>query len=216
MLDKYSVKQCIKQFEDRFLELIDCTYDLLVDKGINVHRLHARLVSLDVSRQVEHQEFINNYLMNIGQATTFNNLWARLGSYWNFLNYDLLEHIVSRFGSKDLMQKMVSYECDLQSFRKATRLCDFIDCWPVRGQTPPETELREFVARVGHDWEKCTLEHLDMLEGVITRKFFLPKFALRLREITPGSITIMWLIPAPFVNSLLEAIETTSSGAGPK
>ena len=50
-----------------------------------------------------------------------------------------------------------------------------------------------------------------MLEGVITRKFFLPKFALRLREITPGSITIMWLIPAPFVNSLLEAIETTSS-----
>ena len=211
LLERLTIEQHVKKFEDRFLELIDCTYDVLIEKGIDVHHLHARLISLDVSRKHEHQEFINNYLMNVDQETTFNNLWARLSSYWNFLNFDLLEHVINKFGSEDLKQKMKSYKHELQSFRKATRLCDFISCWPVQGETPPETELREFLAKMKHDWDNCTLEDLESLKGVITRKFFLPKFALRLREIKEGCITIIWLIPAPFVKGLNEAIESTSS-----
>ena len=136
LLDRLQVKQQVKQFEDHFLELIDCTYDVLIEEGIHVYRLHARLISLDVSQKHEHQVFINNHLMNVDQGTTFNNLWARLGSYWNFLNFDLLEHVISKFGSEDLKQKMESYKHDLQSFRKATRLCDFVNCWPVLGETP--------------------------------------------------------------------------------
>ena len=110
---------------------------------IGVYRLHARLVSLDVFQRHEHQEFIDKHLMNIDRNMTFNNLWARLGSYWDFLNFALLEDVINRFHSEDLKHMMESYKHDLQSFRKATRLCDFIDCWPVRGQTPQETELRE-------------------------------------------------------------------------
>ena len=174
-----------------------------------MHNVHAWLTSLDVFRQREHQEFIKDNLTNIEKETHLNNLWARLGIYWNFLNFDLLEHLVCGFGSKDLKQKMESYKCDLQSFRKATRICDFIDCWPERVEPPPKSELREFVAKVGYHWENCTLEDLDLLEGVITRKFFLPKFVLRLREIKPGSITITWLIPVSFVTGLQEAIEST-------
>ena len=120
-------------------------------------------------------------------------------------------YIINKFGGEDLKQKMESYKLDLQSFRKATRLCDFISCWPVKGQTPPETELREFVAKVGHHWDDCTLEDLETLKGVITRKFFLPDFTLQLKKITEGSIIITWLIPTPFVMALQEAIETTSS-----
>ena len=211
LLDRHSVKQHVEQLEDHFLELTECTYEILVEKGINVHRLHARLVSLDVSRRHEHQEFVDKHLMNVDQNTTFNNLWARLGSYWDFLNFDLLEHIIKKFGSEDLKQKMESYKCDLRSFRRSTRLCDFIDCWPVRGQSPPIAELRMFVGKVGYCWDSCTLEDLEMLRGVITRKFFLPGFALQLGKIMEGSITITWLIPAPFVKALHEAIETTSS-----
>ena len=211
MLDKHSVKQHVRQLEDRFLELAECTYELLVDRSIDVNCLHARLVSLDVFRRHEHQEFIDKHLMSIDRNMTFNNLWARLGNYWDFLNFDLLEHIINKFGSAGLKHKMKSYKRDLQSFRRSTRLCDFIDCWPVIGQTPPEMELREFVAKVGHQWKNCTLEHLETLKGVITHKFFLPKFTLRLREIMEGSITITWLIPVPFVKSLQEDVQHTSS-----
>ena len=141
-----------------------------------------------------------------------NDFWWPLGNnYWNFLNFDLLEHLVSIFGSEELKQKMESYKHDLQSFRKATRLCDFISCWPVRGQTPPKKELRKFVAKMKHDWDNCTLEDLETLRGVITRKFFIPGFAFWLRKIKKGCIAITWLVPAPLVKTLQETIKTTSS-----
>ena len=56
-----------------------------------------------------------------------------------------------------------------------------------------------------------TLENLETLKGVITHKFFLPEFALKLRQITEGCVAITWLIPVPFAESLQEAIGTTSS-----
>ena len=211
LLDKQSVKEHVKRLEYSFLELGECTYKVLIEKGIDVHRFRAGLLSLDISRKYEHQEFIHNHLMNVDHEMTFTDLWARLANYWDFLNFDLLEHVISKFGGEDLKQQMKSYKSNLQHFRKATRVCDFITCWPARGQTPPETELREFVAKVGYHWENCTLEDLERLAGVITRKFFLPKFALRLKEILPGSICITWLIPVQFVKGLKEAIGTTSS-----
>ena len=211
LLDKQSIKEQVKQLQHQFRHLGYCTYKELVDEGINVDDVHAWLTSLDVFQQQEHQDFIKDHLTNIEKLTSLNNLWARLGIYWNFLNFDLLEHLVNGFGSKDLKQKMGSYNRNLQSFRKATRVCDFIDCWPSRVEPPPGKELKEFVTKVGYNWEDCTLEDLDMLQGVITRKFFLPQFALRLKEIKPGSIVITWLIPVPFEKAVLETIQSTSS-----
>ena len=150
LLGGQSIKQQVKQLQDCFVHLAYCTYEELVDQGISVHNVHAWLISLDVLRQHEHQEFIKNHLTNIDKETHLNNLWARLGIYWNFLNFDLLKHVVKKFGSENLKQKMKSYKYDLQSFRRVTRLCDFIECWPVQGEAP-ETDLREFVAKMKHD-----------------------------------------------------------------
>ena len=211
LLDKQSIKEQVKQLQHQFRRLGYCTYKELADEGINVDDVHAWLTSLDVFQQQEHQDFIKDHLTNTEKLTNLNDLWARLGIYWNFLNFDLLEHLVNGFGSKDLKQKMGSYNCKLQSFRKATRVCDFIDCWPSRVEPPPGKELKEFVTKVGYNWEDCTLEDLDMLQGVITRKFFLPQFALRLKEIKPGSIVITWLIPVPFEKAVLESIQSISN-----
>ena len=213
--NKESVKQQVKKLEERFCDLIDCTYKALLERKVDddVRLFRSIFLSLDVSRKHEHREFVHDHLMKVDKETTFDDLWLRLTDYCNFMNFDLLEHVVRRFAIEDLKQKMESYEHDLQSFRKATRLCDFIDCWPVRGEPSLGTQLdlKEFVAKMKHDWDSCTLEDLEELRGVITHKFFLPEFALRLREIKEGCITTTWLIPGTFVRSLQEAIETTGS-----
>ena len=209
-LDKQSVKQQMKELERRFSDLVDCTYDTLLQKKVddNVRSFRSRLLSLDVSRKSEHQKFINEHL---DQGTTFDTLWDRLNNYWNFLNFNLLECIVDKYKIEDLQCRMKLYVHDLKSFRKATRLCDFIECWPVQGVTPPVVDLQEFVTKMNYDWDNCTLEDLETKKGVITRKFFLPEFALQLKEIKEGSIVITWLIPTPFVMALQEAVESTSS-----
>ena len=122
LLSKQLLKQQVKQLETHFLHLVYYTYLELLDKEINVDHFCGWLVTLDLSRQREHQEFIESF----EKGTNLSDLWKKLGSYWNFLNFDLLEHVVSGFGSEKLKKKMGSYESDLQSFRKATGLCDFI------------------------------------------------------------------------------------------
>ena len=197
----------MEQLESRFSDLVYCTYLLLTDKGIEARHLRAFLTALDLSRSKEHEEFIDNIFKS---DTTFHNLWRKLCKYWNFLNFNLLEHVVSKFGSPDLKHQMKSYTCDLQKFRSTTRLCDFVDSWPVTGETPPTSVLQTFVVEMNLSWERCTLEDLETFRGVITHKLFLPDFALRLKRIKKGSITVMWFLPTPFVKPSLIAIRSTS------
>ena len=59
----------------------------------------------------------------------FENIWSILNLYWDFLNYGLLEHVISNFGSEDLKQQMQDYVDELSTFKQTTRLCDFIESW---------------------------------------------------------------------------------------
>ena len=197
----------MEQLRSRFSKLVYCTYLLLADKGIEASHFHAYLMALDLSQRKEHEEFINTIFEH---GTKFHDLWCKLCNYWNFLNFNILEHVVKEFGSPELKHQMKSYICDLQKFRSATRLCDFVHCWPVTGETPPTSDLRTFVVKMNLNWERCTLEDLETFRGVITHKLFLSDFALRLEKIEEGSITVTWLLPATFVKPSLMAIQSTS------
>ena len=150
--------------EKRFSNLVDCAYKVLLENNAedNVRYFRSSFLSLDVSRKREHHEFIHEQLMKMDKEATFDEIWEKLTDYWNFLNFDLLEYIVDKFDIEELKQKIEFYEHDLQLFRKATRLCDFINCWPVRGEPSLGTQLdlRDFIAKMKHDWDSCTLEDL--------------------------------------------------------
>ena len=79
-------------------------------------------------------------------------------------------------------------------------------------ETPPETELREFVAKMKRDWDNCTLEDLDKLNGAITRKFFLPEFALLLK-IKKGCVEVICLLPELFLKALQETITSSKKSS---
>ena len=185
-LDKPSIRRYVEQLQSRFSDLVYCTYLSLTDQGIEAHHFHACLMALDLSRSKEHEEFLSS---SFKSGTKFYDLWCKLCNYWNFLNFDILEHVVNKFGSPDLKHQMKSYVCDLQKFRRATRLCDFVHCWPVVGETPPTSHLRTFAVEMQLDWDRCTLEDLERLKGVITHKLFLPDFILPLEKIEESIIT---------------------------
>ena len=210
--DEQSVEQKIRELEERFSDLVDQAYETLLERKVdkNVRSFRSIFLSLNVSRKYLHQKFIQDNL-KIDEETTFDDLWVKLAFYWNFLNFDLLEHVINKFRIEDLKQKMESYKDELQSFRKATRLCVFVNCWPLNGEMPPETEFREFVTKIDLDWENCTLEDIETKKRVFIRKFLLPEYALQPGEIKKGCIAITWLVPATFVNALQKDIKGTSS-----
>ena len=171
------------------------------------------IVQMEISKQDQHRKFIETYLMELKPTTTVGDLLCRLSLYWNFLNYNLLQHLVDMFGDEQLKHDMEDYVEALKVFRANTKLCDFIDNWPLRGQKPPEADLRELVIKRVMDkkWEKCTLEDVETIEETLTHKFLLPDFVLHLGESEKGCVCLTWYIPAPIAKMLQEDFPYTET-----
>jgi len=74
------------------------------------------IVQMEISKQDQHRQFIEKYLMKLEPGTTVEDLLCRLSMYWNFLNYNLLQHMVNIFGDEQLKHDMEDYIEGLKVF----------------------------------------------------------------------------------------------------
>ena len=121
-------------------------------------------------------------------------IWSELSPYLNFLNYEILQHILFNFSDGSVQKDMDEYASMMEDFFQETRLCDFLECWPIKGETPPAEELSNFVVKHKKDWNTCTLHDLDILEKSLARKLFLPTFAVILRDASPGCVSVTFSV----------------------
>ena len=163
----------------------------------------SRVTCLSVSDRTQHRSFIKENLTNIPQSATIVNIWTILNLYWDFLNYGLLEHVVSNFGSEDLKRQMRHYVDELSRFKQTTRLCDFIESWPCRDNGPPEDHLKKVVVKMKHEWSQCTLRDVEFFKKALVHKFFLEEFDMLLQNAERGCVCVTWLT-SPSIATLLQ------------
>ena len=161
---------------------------------------------MDVNGQEHHVPFLTEIAED---KKTVLEVWVKLSPYLNFLNYEILQHILFNFSDDNLQREMEEYESLMEEFFQETKLCDFLDCWPVRGKTPPVDQLCDFVVKQKKDWNTCTLHDLDLLEKSLARKLFLPTFAVILRDASPGCVSVTFSIPVSLTAQLQSAVRGT-------
>ena len=171
--------------------------------NIEPHILLSRVTCLPVSVRTQHRSFIEEKPTNITPPETFAKIWSILNLYWDFLNYGLLEHVIKQCGSEDLKQQMKDYVDELSTFKKTTRLCDFIESWPCRDDGPPEDRLKKVVVKMKHEWSQCTLQDMESFKKALVHKFFLPEFDILLQKAERGCVCVTWLT-SPSVATLLQ------------
>ena len=195
----------VRTLQGNFLNIATRAADQIHEKNVDVQSFRRRfMMQMNVSQRYEYQQFLKCCLMKLEPGTTTDDLLCHLSMYWDFLNYGLLEHTVNIFGDAPLQKDMEDYIDNLKTFRMNTKLCDFIDNWPVQGQDPPKADFKHFVIKMKKNWEECTLEDIEKFKGTLTRKFFVPGFALLLREANKGCVSITWYTPAAIAKTLRE------------
>ena len=145
----------------------------------------------------------------IDKKDTISGIWIELNNYLNFLNHEILQHILSKFKNSALQKRMDKYTLKIQRFFKHTRLCVFFECWPVCGQEPPVDHVSKFIVKFQKDWETCTLEDLHNLKGSLATKLFLPNFIFILEKASRGSLAVTFSIPPSLVAQLQDVIKNT-------
>ena len=161
---------------------------------------------MDVNGQEHHVPFLTEITED---KKTVLEVWVKLSPYLNFLNYEILQHILFNFSDDNLQREMEEYESLMEEFFQETKLCDFLDCWPVRGKTPPVDQLCDYVVKHEKDWNTCTLHDLDLLEKSLARKLFLPTFAVLLRDASPGCVSVTFSVPVSLTVQLQSAVRGT-------
>ena len=197
--------------EIKFSQVVRKAQSGLVEQKIPLMTLRECITLLPASIKHQHIAFLETKVKAIIQSESIEEIFLQLNLYWDFLNYTLLEHIVTEFGNNDTKAAMAKYVCELVAFRKATKLLTFIAYWPCAGEAPPDMSrlVTKIEKQMKKDWSNCTLEDVEQFRRTLTQKLLLPSFAVLLRDAEQGCISLTWLIPSSIVKILSKDIHNT-------
>ena len=184
--------------EEDFESLKDDVFESVKTQPVDTFKI--RLTSFKIKDKEHHMDYVKEMIADKNSITA---IWIELNCYLNFLNYSLLQHILNKFRNPELQGRMNSYTIRLKKFFRCTRICDFIECWPIHGEAPPVEQLKKFIdIGSSKSWETCTLEDLDNLKGRLATKLLLPTFILILEKASKGSLSLSFSIPPSIVGNI--------------
>ena len=194
----------MEKLEAEFEALKDDVYESVRTQPVDIFKV--KLTSFNVRDKEHFMEFITKIIHKKRSVT---DIWVALNKFFNFLNYSILQHVLTKFTNRALQGRMDAYKDRIYTFFKRTRLCDFLQCWPSWKRDPPVKELRDFVAKSRKDWDTCTLHDLENLKGRLATKLLLPKFVFLLKNASRGCLEVTFSIPPSLVEQLQTEVKNT-------
>lgn len=200
-----STKQQTDELDKEFRSIVGAAFDAIKSQDLTPADFRERVSRLGTDHQPEHSNFIKEDLIGFQPNATVVDIWIKLDTYWNYFNYGLLEHVIDEFGIESLLQRMQRYIESLESFKKETKLIDFIERYRKLDHIPSAKKLKELkVKKESPDWARCTLWEVEEFKTTLITKFFIPKeFLLVFKDATEGCICITWLV-LPSIASMLQ------------
>ena len=208
----HDVSKRIETLEEQFDSLHDRLVTELSEGGASVENVLWALTKLPLAFRKEYESTIQNMLPDLEKREVIRNLFHRLNPLFTFIDYKLLQHLVSKFGSPKLKKDMMSYAEQVQLFKKVTTISELIDYWP--GLDIPQIDHKMLRTKFEDDPKSYTLEKLDSFRNHFYSMLRLSEFVavsiLALLKPT-NSFVAMWLIPTVVVPEIKEAFSQMDS-----
>ena len=112
------IKAKITDSEGRFKALKRSTREGLDRRHIGVKRVIECLTELCADDMPDHKVFLEDNIHTLFKSEDNMELFASMNLHWNYLAYDLLDHVIKEFGIQDVKASMERYKSDMKQFRK--------------------------------------------------------------------------------------------------
>ena len=159
--------------------------------------------------QKENIPLFDEHMSEIINHSTLEELFiflSRIGA-WDFLNFHILACIAQEYDEdKKLVDKVRKYESEVNEFKKQTKLRDFLRVWPGRTHYKSLPGRVPLTTKRNIQWDEYTLANLAEDEEYLASQFRLHQFIFHFSNAEPGSVTLMWLIPASAAALIEKAI----------
>lgn len=157
-IEGLSLSDELQLLEKEYMAVAMSTLASLKHSKIPTSFIHQQILNLPHQTiKSKYQKLVNKRVKALSSAS-IEQLFLTFSPYCDFLNPDMLEHIVDRFGDELSSTIIAMYTKRLREFRRKTVLADIAGKWVAL--TPPGyVELSLQMDRV---WERKTLEDLEM------------------------------------------------------
>ena len=205
----------IKMLEDEFDEIHEKLVNELKSGKQSVEKILWKLTKLRPHAVKKmYDNTIQKMLPDLEKNDTVNALFRRLNPLFTFIDYELLEHLISEFGSQNLKHDMSSYVRGLKLFKKEATVGDLIDYWPGHRIADEDGYFKKLMTKFEGDPYNYTLEKLDNFKlkycSELRLSEFISVFILECVKETM-SFYAVWHIPAVIVPDVIEAARHVDS-----
>lgn len=154
------------------------------------------LLSLPVCYIPEHRNPFFDTAM-LSSHTTFPDLFDYLDYFWDYINYNLLECVIRKFGDDELKEEMISYCTLFEEVQSVTTLQQLIvlthnhpDLQIVR----PDSVFTELVVRLEANWDIYSLLDAERLRQKFISTYSLAPYSIAFCTAHEGTIVLkLWL-----------------------
>ena len=180
-------------------------------KQLPVDEFYQALTMLPLAFKREYERSIQQMLPAAkeidGQRVVTSSVFLPFSPLFVFIDYDLLNHMIVKFGSAELKSEMALYIEEVKIFTKETTVGDLIDRWPGC-ELESNLNYAQLNAKFRDDPMTYTLQRLNRFRRRFCIQVRLSKLIFCLISVeSTTSFFATWIIPAAIIPELSEAIQ---------
>lgn len=214
--EKLGVASSFSRLAETFNEMEVSLLDYLEERGMKATDVRKYISVLPLTL-IQESHMCTKQADKLEEIKTLTGLFNFLNKcVWNFVDYHLLEYVVSKFGSSSLKQCMKQYIQDLREFQSHTTVYDFMQCWPGRQIKPPKYD--DVTVKLDKDPKSCTVKELNDIRQNLCVEFWprlsdYAKFVMYHYKHAEGCFVVTWLLPSDLASELIETASKPESHA---
>ena len=204
-------KERMQKIESEYTKLAYKVMTSMEDKKVDMKMVKFWLTQIPVSLKYTQKHFLEGTPVQlISRAESLLEVFGHLAPYWNFLDYGLLEYMVTEFGNDEVRQSMRRYIHKLTMFRKSVTVSEFRKLWPNEMDPPPD--FSRLVINLNRTQSHMTLQDVEELRLNVAKNYSLTNFALMYGALQGGSVVLTWFIPSSVAPQLVQDVRNGGSG----
>ena len=205
------VEEEISHLDDRYADLQSDTHIYMVEREQEsptfVDKFRITLLELPQRQKVTYSNLFERNTSKIRRAGNVSKIFDIIRPYSNYMNYELLQLIIKKFGNSPLKEGMSGYVVELEMFEMKTTIVEFV------AATNDSTEIpkcyRSVIVKINRDASQCTLHEVRVFikKSLAKKSLFMPH-ALMLQRASSNTIIVKIGVLSESLSHLALAFDT--------
>ena len=162
------------------------------------------LLNMTVAKKATHVKFFRESEDDILEAKNIRKIFAILGRYWSYRNYEILQEVITSFCDDSLQTRMQEYCTMLDEFEISTPVDIYLKA--ISAGEPLKNEFSKMVVQIAESSSECTLYDIRKLKEEIAEAASLRSHSVYIHDVDVQCVVVVLSFSPSAVGWVLAAM----------